>query len=506
MNISKINEKWAFIVTLFLIGLAISLIINLGLLFVFQQTRTKAKTFARVAEKELDNLRQDLKQKDYLIYDQQQQLAKELSKSAALEERCARLPSLETLCQTQAKDIEDLKARQAELTASLDYERNQAAEKLKMLEVAQNRLSETFKSLSAEALSANNQSFLHLAHATLEKFQESAKTDLLQRQKAIGELLTPVQQALLKVDGKMLEMEKERVGAYEVLRRQVYDLIDTQKALRQETANLVKALRAPTVRGQWGEIQLKRVVEMAGMLSHCDFMEQVSTTTEEGRLRPDMIINLPGGKKIIVDAKAPLSAYLEALEASDEGIRNEKMMEHARQVRNHVRLLSQRAYWDQFQPTPEFVILFLPGETFFSAALEKDPSLIEVGVRERVILATPTTLIALLRAVAYGWRQESIAENARVISDLGREVYKRLSDLGSHITRLGRHLGQAVDSYNQTVGTLERRVLVTARKFKAIDSSQDDIEEVCLVEPTPRALQAIEMTTEEEDIPQKSVA
>ena len=310
--------------------------------------------------------------------------------------------------------------------------------------------------------------------------------------------MSVVQQALLKVDGKINDLEKERVGAYEVLKQQVNELIHSQKELRLETSNLVKALRAPTVRGQWGEIQLKRVVEMAGMVSHCDFTEQVSTNTENGRLRPDMIVRLPGGKQIIVDAKAPLSAYLEALEAPDEAMRQEKMAEHARQVRAHIRNLSARAYWDQFESSPEFVVLFLPGETFFSAALEKDPSLIEVGVKERVILATPTTLIALLRAVAFGWRQESIAENAKVISELGRELYKRISDLGGHFNRLGRHLGQALDSYNQSVGTLEKRVLVTARKFKDLDSSAPDLDELNQIDQLPRQIQALEFGEKEE--------
>ena len=332
----------------------------------------------------------------------------------------------------------------------------------------------------------------------MEKFQESAKSDLTTRQKAIHEMMTPVHQALGKVDVKLLDLEKERVGAYQVLRNQVAELVNSQKELRQETSNLVKALRTPSVRGQWGEMQLKRVVEMAGMVAYCDFAEQVSVDGENGRLRPDMVVNLPGGKKIIVDAKAPLSAYLESLEAPDDQTRSDKLVEHARQVRTHIRALSQRAYWEQFDSTPEFVVLFLPGETFFSAALEKDPTLIEAGVREKVILATPTTLIALLRSVSYGWRQESIAENAKAISDLGRELYKRVSDMGSHMTRMGRHLGQVVDSYNQTVGTLERRVLVSARKFKVLDTSNEEIDELAAIDHTPRHLQSLELVEDTE--------
>jgi DNA recombination protein RmuC len=430
-----------------------------------------------------------------------QQLTQEQLRCAMLEERASRVTTLEIQISQSTQEGMNLRSKTIELSTALDHERRQAQEKIALLEEAQARLSQTFKALSADALSANNQSFLDLAKSTLEKFQESAKTDLTTRQKAIGEMLTPVHQALGKVDVKLLDLEKERLGAYQVLRNQVAELVNSQKELRQETSNLVKALRTPSVRGQWGEMQLKRVVEMAGMVAYCDFAEQVSVDGENGRLRPDMVVNLPGGKKIIVDAKAPLSAYLESLEAVDDQTRSDKLVEHARQVRAHIKALSQRAYWDQFESTPEFVVLFLPGETFFSAALEKDPTLIEVGVREKVILATPTTLIALLRSVSYGWRQESIAENAKAISDLGRELYKRVSDLGNHMTRMGRHLGQVVDSYNQTVGTLERRVLVSARKFKVLDTSNEEIDELAAIDHTPRNLQSLELVGEEGLLP-----
>jgi DNA recombination protein RmuC len=431
----------------------------------------------------------------------QRLLNQEQMRCAMLEERASRVSPLESQLSQSTQESISLRARTIELSSALEHERRQAQEKIALLEEAQTRLSQTFKALSADALSANNQSFLNLATSALEKFQESAKTDLTTRQKAISDMLTPVHQALGKVDIKLLDLEKERVGAYQVLRTQVAELVNSQKELRLETSNLVKALRTPSVRGQWGEMQLKRVVEMAGMVAYCDFAQQVSVEGENGRLRPDMVVNLPGGKKIIVDAKAPLSAYLESLEAPDDQARSDKLAEHARQVRAHIRALSQRAYWDQFESTPEFVVLFLPGETFFSAALEKDPTLIEAGVREKVILATPTTLIALLRSVSYGWRQESIAENAKAISDLGRELYKRVSDMGSHIARMGRHLGQVVDSYNQTVGTLERRVLVSARKFKTLDPSNEDIDELAAIDHTPRHLQSLELVGEEELLP-----
>ncbi len=441
----------------------------------------------------LSDSRRDVMDREQRLYELQREYIQEKTLRAASEEKSLRTEILENQLESLSKDLMIHKSKNVELISSLEYERKQSLEKVQVLEEAQARLTDTFRRLSSEALSANNQSFLHLANTALTKFQETARMDLGQRQQAIVEMMQPVHHALLKVDGKMGELEKERVGSYEALRQQVADLVNTQKELRSETSNLVKALRTPNVRGQWGEMQLKRVVEMAGMISHCDFVEQASTTNEGGRVRPDMIVNLPGGKKIIVDAKAPLSAYLEALEAKDDVTRQQKMADHARQVRTHIRNLSQRAYWDQFSDTPEFVVLFLPGETFFSAALESDPSLIEVGVKEKVILATPTTLIALLRAVAYGWRQESITESTRVISELGKELYKRVSDMGEHFSRLGKHLSQSVDCYNQTLGTLERRVLVTTRKFKEIDSVDGVIEDLTPIDNQPRPIQSLEL-------------
>lgn len=335
-------------------------------------------------------------------------------------------------------------------------------------------LREAFKALSAEALSQNNASFLKLAESALSKFQDHAQVDLGHRQKAIQELVNPIKEALQGVDKKVHELEKVRVGAYETLKHQVQDLISTQKELKTETLNLVQALRAPQVRGRWGEIQLKRVVEMAGMVAHCDFTEQV--VEGEEKHRPDMIVHLPGGKNIIVDAKAPLHGYLEALDAKDMPTKHAKLTQHAKHVRQHIIKLSAKGYWDTFKSTPEFVVLFLPGETFFSAALEQDPSLIELGAEHKVILATPTTLIALLRAVSYGWRQEALAKNAKEISDLGRELHKRIYDMGGHFARVGKHLSATVESYNQTLGTFERRVMVSARKFEALDVNRDDVQ------------------------------
>jgi DNA recombination protein RmuC len=436
------------------------------------------------------------------------QLLEAVQRSAGLEERARMAEEMRSVLREREKTIAQLhddmartRERAAELHTRLEEERQQSAEKLKLIAEAQHALENSFKSLSADALRSNNQSFLDLAKASLAEFQQGAKGDLDKRQVAIDAMIAPVRASLDKVDEKIGALEKAREQAYGEIRQQFTAMAEVQTQLRDETTNLVKALRQPHVRGRWGEIQLRRVVEMAGMLKHCDFVEQEAAEGDEGKLfRPDLIVRLPGGRQIVVDSKAPISAYMDAHEATTEEMRKIKILLHAQLMRGHLQALAKKSYWEQFQPTPEVVVMFIPGEAFFSAALEADPELLDSGFGQNVIIASPASLMALLKAAAYGWRQESIAENAREISQLGQELYNRLSVMAEHLGRLGNNLKSATDSYNSAIGSFETRVLVSARKFKDLGATSQDAQIVELrpVESGVRRLQSGEKAPPDE--------
>lgn len=400
----------------------------------------------------------------------------------------------------QAKDTElrDLTAANAAQAKELDAERKATQEKLALFDDSQRKLQDAFDALSAKALQANNRMFLDLAQQTLGKHEQTAKGELEKRQQAITELVAPVKQSLEKLDVRINDIEQKREGAYSSLMTEVSTLQRGQVDLRRETGNLVKALRQPAARGQWGEMQLRNAVEAAGMLAHCDFHEQVTVVGEDGKLRPDLVVRLPGGGNVVVDAKVPLAAFLEAAEAQDDDTCRRHLVDHARQMRDHVTKLGRKGYHEQFDNAPEIVVMFVPVEAQYAAALQHDSALIQYAASQGVVLATPSTLIALLRTCALGWRQEALARNAREISELGRLLYDRITSMADHWTKVGKSLTNAVEAYNGAVGSMESRVLVSARRFRDLDVAPEGkaILDLAQVEVRPRVVQAVEMAGE----------
>jgi DNA recombination protein RmuC len=373
-------------------------------------------------------------------------------------------PRLRTLGDVAAR-ASTLERELVKANADLDHERTLAQERLQTLSSAQERLSESFKALSADALQSSMKQLSEMAKAQFEAAQTQAKGDLEKRQQAVEQLVAPIKDQLTKVDAQLLRLDQERRESRGRLEAQLRTLTETGEKLRTETGALVTALRKPNTRGQWGQMQLRNVVELAGMVRHCDFLEQSSLPGQEGVLRPDLIVKLPGGKQVVVDAKAPLQGVLDAYQARDDQEREQHLRDHARLLRKHVKALADKAYWAGLDCTPDLVVLFLPGESLYGLALEADPALIEDAMSRRVLIATPTTLLAMLQAIAHGWQQERVAESAQAVAELGRELHGRLIKLSELLSKLGRRLNAAVGAYNETIGSYEARVLPGARRF-----------------------------------------
>lgn len=410
--------------------------------------------------------------------------------------------------QTERAATAEDRARRAETeavgaNAALDAERTAAMDRERLLARRDNELKEAFQSLSADALARNNEAFVALAEGRLKEATSTlaakAEGDATARAQAISAMLDPMALALRRVEGQLRTVEIDRESAYAGLREQVSAMQVSSRELQSETKQLVNALRAPQVRGRWGELQLERIVQLAGMVEHCDFEQQVVSSGDNGGVRPDMVVHLAGDKQIVVDAKVPFAAYLEAVETKDPNVHADRLAAHARQLRAHVDSLAGKAYWAAFAPSPEFVVLFVPGDPFLEAALRTDPALLEHAFEKGVVVATPTTLIALLRTVAYTWRQEALAANAATVHALGRELHSRLATMGTHVAKLGRTLDTAVDSYNKTVSSLESRVLVTARKLTELKVSDDELVSPGQIERTPRHIQAPELVASAAD-------
>ena len=402
-----------------------------------------------------------------------------------LKETLAALSGAETARAVAVSELELLRASQSDVAVQVEEDRS--------------RLLGAFAQLSAEALAKNNEHFLMLADSRLGEARAHVQGDLEQRREAIERMLEPLSETLARYERGIQEMERERRGAYEGLTEKVAQLHTGHEQLRKETRNLVTALRSPQTRGRWGEMQLRRVAEMAGMLAHCDFEEQVSaTSSEDARIRPDMVVHMPSGGEVVVDAKVPLDAFLQLLDADDDETRMQCQTRHARQLRAHVDQLSKKEYWKQFDRSPQMVVAFIPGDQLLAAAFDADPTLQEHAMANGVLLTTPVTLIALLRTVALGWQQETIAESAREVQRLGAELYDRLRTMSGHFQTLERSLAASVEAYNKVVGSFESRVLVSARKFPGLGVGREgtDLGELSPIETAPRHLQAVEADRE----------
>ena len=398
--------------------------------------------------------------------------------------------SLSQLQQELSVARQDCARAGAELAAA----RQAAAEKLALLQTAETKLREAFAAVSSEALRSNNEAFLQLAKTSFGELQRTATVDLEGRQKAIETIVQPLKESLTRVDAKLQEVERGRASTQAQLSEQIRSLASAQQMLNAETSKLSRALRSPNVRGQWGELQLRRVLETAGMIQGSHYEMKESVLGEDGRLTPDVLVKLPGGRNVVVDAKVPLTAFLDASECPDDATRDAKLREHARQLKEHVSRLAGKSYWSHFQPAPDIVVMFVPGEPLLTSALQADPSLLEFSMNRGVMLASPLTLIALLRAIAYGWQQETVARNAQEISELGRNLYDRIAKLAEHFENVGRSLAKSVEAYNSAVGTLESRVLVTARRLKDKGvTAAEEFPELETVDHTPRPLGAPEL-------------
>ena len=444
----------------------------------------RAKTQEALDHKsELEDAHTDLSQANERILHLSEQVSAAQSKLDQMASLTQELDQSRNEIKQLLSEISNLKQQTATLQTQAAAEQKASEEKMNLLKDMKANLEETVQSLSSNALEKNNRVFLDLANSAFSKYLESAKTDFDLRSKTIKDVVAPVKDALNKYDEQIRAVEREREKAYGGLSQQVISLTETQSELQKETSKLVRAMRVPHVRGRWGELTLRRVAELSGMEKQCDFFEQPTTDTGEGLLRPDMMVCLPGERRIIVDAKVPLTAYLDALESESDDQREKRLTAHARHVHDHIRKLSQKAYWSQFDPSPEFVIMFIPGENFFSAALSQNHDLIEFGAKNGVILATPTTLITLLKTISFAWRQETMAENAKAISLLGKDLYERLNTMAKHVNRLGRDIDRCAQTYNQVLGSFERRVFSAARRFNEFGITLKEDKDLLTIEP-----------------------